>query len=267
MLIVCIKCDQKLLENNYQIRRYKMKTLKFSLLILIIFGANYSVHAENNNSRVVQRSESDIARDKTSKPKAIMAFLGIKKGDHVLDFLGGSGYYSQLIATAVGSSGKVVLHTNQAYMKFVGKELAKRKASGGLDNVTQLLSEADDLKLGTEQFDTAILVLGYHDFFYKKDDWDFPADTVMPQLHKSLKKGGQLLIIDHDADKNSGISVIESLHRIEGSYVMEDILQRDFKFVKESNLLQNDQDSLNILVFDPKIRRKTSRFVYLFEKI
>ncbi len=240
--------------------------LVISFSIIIHLSLSNTVVAENNANVTSKRSESDIARDKSSKPHEIMAFLGVKKGDHVLDFLGGAGYYSQLLASEVGPTGKVVLHTNQAYMKFIGKELEQRIASGGLDQVTRLLSEADDLKFGKEQFDSAILVLGYHDFFFLDEGWDFPSDKVIPQLHKALKKGGKLLIIDHSAAIGAGISVTKSLHRIEASFVKNDMLKRGFKFVKESKLLSNDKDPLDIIVFDPKIRRHSDRFVYLFEK-
>ncbi len=240
--------------------------LIITLLIAVNFGFENTSKAEEGQANIEQRSESDLARDKSSKPNEIMAFMGLREGDHVLDFLGGGGYYSQLMANKVGTSGKVVLHTNQAYMRFVGKQLEQRVASGGLEGVTRLLSEADDLQFGSDKFDFAILVLGYHDFFFKDEGWDFPSDTVIPQLRNSLKKGGKLLIIDHSAVDGSGISVAKSLHRIEDSYVKRDISARGFKFIKESKILRNEADNLELIVFDPKIRRKTDRFVYLFEK-
>lgn len=244
-----------------------MKTiLVVSLSIIIHFSLSQSAVAENNDSSPNKRSESDIARDKTSKPHEIMAFLGVKKGDHVLDFLGGGGYYSQLLASKVGPTGKVVLHTNQAYMKYVGKELEQRTASGALNHVTRLLSEAENLKFGESQFDSAILVLGYHDFFFLDEGWNFPSNKVIPQVLKALKPGGKLLIIDHSAAEGAGISLAKSLHRIEGDFVKKDMVNRGFSFVKESKILRNEQDPLDIIVFDPKIRRHSDRFVYLFAK-
>ena len=245
-----------------------MKTiLIISLSFIIGLATNKPVQAENHEKNAAHsRTKSDLARDKASKPLQIMDFIGVKEGDDVLDFLGGGGYYSQLLAERVGSQGSVVLQTNQAYMKFVGKALEERSANGGLAHVTRLLSEADDLKLGEAKFDSAILVLGYHDFFFKDDGWDFPADKVIPQLRKSLKKGGRLLIIDHSAAKDAGIIVTKTLHRIEGAYVKKDLTQRGFKFVKQSDILSNDKDARDLNVFEPKMRRNTDRFVYLFEK-
>ena len=109
--------------------------------------------------------------------------------------------------------------------------------------------------------------MGYHDFFHKDKGWDFPSDKVIPQLLNSLKSGGKFLIIDHSAAKGVGASVTKSLHRIEADFVKKDMLKRGFKLVKESNLLSNAKDPLDIIVFKPEIRRKTDRFVLLFEKI
>ncbi len=244
-----------------------MKTLLvLSLTLLINITLVDFVTAGDKAVNSSLRSDADLARDKTSKPTEIMAFLGVNKGDHVLDFLGGAGYYSQLLAEKVGSSGEVVHQTNKAYLSFVGKKLDERIAKGGLDKVTRLLSEADDLKLGENRFDSAILVLGYHDFFFSDGEWNFPSGTVIPQLHKSLKKGGKLLIIDHAAIKGKGKSVTKLLHRIEGDFVKRDIKIRGFKFVKETDILRNDKDPRDITVFDPKIRGNTDRFVYLFQK-
>lgn len=236
------------------------------LLISVAIGLGASGHVSAYGKKQQDRTEADSKRDTSSKPHEILAFAGVKQGDAVLDLLGGDGYYSELIASKVGKNGQVVLHTNQAYLSFVGKNLELRAQRGGLDGVTQLVSEVDELKLGEGKYDLAILVLGYHDFFFTENTWRFPSDLAFPQLRKSLKPGGKLLIIDHSAKQGAGISVVKSLHRIEPAFVKKDIENRGFKFVKESKLLANPSDDQNISVFDPSIRRKADRFVFLFEK-
>ncbi|MEP1744097.1 MAG: class I SAM-dependent methyltransferase [Kangiellaceae bacterium] len=213
-----------------------------------------------------ERSEADLERDKSSHPKQVLKFAGVKQGDKVLDFLGGGGYYSQIIKAVVGTEGEVVLHTNQAYLSFVGEALKARTAQGGLNGVTQLVSEAGDLKLCNNRFDLAILVLGYHDFFFKQDGWDFPADTVMPELLAALKPGGKLLIIDHASLSGRGIQDVKTLHRIDEEFVKKDLQSRGFKLVKESDILRNASDSRKTSVFAKESRRKTDRFIQLYVK-
>jgi predicted methyltransferase len=212
------------------------------------------------------RTEKDLKRDVTSKPAQIIEFAGVKKGSKVLDFLGGAGYYSEILMRVVGIEGKVVLHNNQAYIDYVGSYMAQMEAKGYLSNITKLKSEAEDLKLGEEQFDVAFLVLGYHDFFYKGKAWEFNGEVAMPQLFKSLKPRGKLLIIDHNSAKGRGIKDAKELHRIEDSFVKKDLEKYGFKFIKQSNILRNDKDDYAVSAFDSKVRRKTDRFVMLFEK-
>lgn len=218
------------------------------------------------SSFAAERSEADLERDKSSQPKQVLKFAGVKQGDKVLDFLGGGGYYSQIIKGLVGTEGEVVLHTNQAYLNFVGEALKARTAQGGLNGVTQLVSEAGDLKLGNNRFDLAILVLGYHDFFFKQDGWDFPADKVMPELLAALKTGGKLLIIDHTSMPGRGIQDVKTLHRIDEDFVKKDLQSRGFKLVKESDILRNASDSRETSVFAKESRRKTDRFIQLYVK-
>lgn len=212
------------------------------------------------------RFESDMKKDSYRKPAEMINLVGVKKGDRVLDFLGGGGYYSEILSRVVGNDGEVVLQIPHAYLKYVDKELKKRLADNRLKNVTYLQSEADDLKLGENVFDSAFLVLGYHDTFHTNGDWDFNADLVMPQLLKALKPGAKLLVIDHNGAKGTGATLTNKVHRIEDTFVKKDLIKKGFRFVKEVDTLRNKNDDLTKSVFRPEIRGKTDRFVMLFEK-
>ncbi|WP_019026634.1 class I SAM-dependent methyltransferase [Colwellia piezophila] len=213
------------------------------------------------------RSDNDIQQDSGRKPAQVIEFSGVKKGDTVLDLLAGGGYYSELLSRVVGEKGEVTLQIPKAYLKYAEKALKVRLADDRLKNVNYLLSEAEDLKLGENKYDSAFLVLGFHDMFFQDDGWNFTADVVMPQLLKSLKPGGKLLVIDHAAAENSGIRDVKSLHRIDSAFVKADLEKRGFKLVKTSKILTNNADDHSKLVFVPELRRKTDRFVMLFEKI
>lgn len=243
----------------------KFNFILVTALLAGIVGGQMSANA-GEIENIPKRIKSDIQRDKTSKPDQIIEFTGVKKGQQILDLFGGGGYYSELFANRVGKNGSVTLQNNQAYMPFIGVELEVRLADDRLKNVVKLMSEAKDLKLGENKYDLVVLVLGYHDFFYTQDKWEVPANVVMPQVVKSLKKGGKFLVIDHNAVKDSKFKFAHDLHRIEDTFAKQDIENRGLTFVKESNILRNSADPLSIKVFDPKIRRNTDRFVYLFKK-
>lgn len=233
-------------------------TISLILLTTPVFAGNIDLSA---------RTKADMQQDEGRKPVEIIKFSGVKQGDKVLDLLAGGGYYSELLSRAVGEKGHVTLQIPKAYLKYAKQTLDVRLANDRLKNVDYLLSEAKDLKLSKNTYDSAFLVLGFHDMFFQEDGWNFTADEVMPQVLKSLKKGGKLLIIDHNAAKDSGIRDVKTLHRIDSAFVKADLEKRGFKLVKTSKLLENNADDHSKLVFAPELRRKTDRFVMLFEKI
>lgn len=239
------------------------KTLTY-LALAISFIAPTLTYA---NVDLSNRSASDMAQDNGRKPIEIIEFAQVKSGDKVLDLLAGGGYYSELLSRAVGEQGRVTLQIPKAYLKYAKKALDKRLANDRLTNVDYLLSEAEDLKLESQQYDSAFLVLGFHDMFFQEQGWNFTADTVMPQVVKSLKPGGKLLLIDHNAEKNSGTRDVKTLHRIDADFAIKDMEKRGFKLIKRSNMLENLADDYTKSVFSPELRRKTDRFVLLFEKV
>jgi len=245
-----------------------IKTIQNKLTVLCTLSLlAFSGNLLAGNVDLSGRSETDSKQDEGRKPAEVIHFAGIKKGDTVLDLLAGGGYYSELLSRVVGDKGEVTLQIPKAYLKYAEKSLEVRLANKRLKNVTYLLSEADDLKLAKQKYDSAFLVLGFHDMFFKEDGWNFTADEVMPQVLNSLKPGGKLLVIDHAASQNTGTRDVKTLHRIDSDFVKVDLEKRGFKLIKTSTLLENSADDHSKLVFVPELRRKTDRFVMLFEKI
>lgn len=240
--------------------RYKFKSIIILSLLMLVSSSILAKGVDLSG-----RNDEDTARDATSKPAEVIHFAGVKQGDKVLDFLGGGGYYSEILSRVVGEKGEVVLQIPQAYLKYVGKELDVRLADDRLKNVTYLLSEPEDLRLGSDKYDSVFLILGYHDLYLKAGTWTL-TDAVMEDVLKSIKKGGKLLVIDHNAAEGHGSADADSLHRIEGTFVIAALEKHGFELESKSDLLMNAADDHTKSVFDPVIRRKTDRFVLLFEK-
>jgi predicted methyltransferase len=56
------------------------------------------------------------------------------------------------------------------------------------------------------------------------------------------------------------------LHRIDPAIVRRQVEAAGFRFAGESKVLNNPADPLNIPVFDPSIRGRTSQFAFKFVK-
>lgn len=209
------------------------------------------------------RSEADLERDATSKPFQVIEFIGVQPGWTVLDLMAGGGYYSEVLSPAVGEQGKVYLHNNAAYLQFV-QGLDERLAANRLPNVVRYDQEVHDIDLPENSVDMVLMVLSYHDLYFETDNWDVTPDPTFAMLRRVLKPGGVLAIVDHRAKPGTGSTHAQDLHRIDADFARKDIEARGFKWVGETDLLENPEDDLTKSVFDESIRRQTSRFVYKF---
>ncbi len=211
------------------------------------------------------RSDDDAKRDLTSKPFDVLEFIDVQPGWQVIDLFAGNGYYAELLAHAVGPEGKVYLHNNQAYMA-VAKKLNDRVKDQRLPNVEIYVREVEDINLKSDSLDLVLMVMAYHDVYFEQSGWTVTADPLFKTIKRILKPGGQLLIIDHHGAPGSGNSRVQDLHRIEATFAKTDISSRGFSFEAESSILLNEQDQLNLSVFDPEVSGRTSRFIYKFRK-
>ncbi|RLA46306.1 MAG: methyltransferase type 11 [Gammaproteobacteria bacterium] len=241
-----------------------------ALSLIIISLAIYTpIHAETNEDAVNNpaRSDADRERDKTSKPTVILEFFGVKPGMKVLDLFAGGGYYSEILAYAVGPDGHVISHTNKAYESSTGEEATLRFKDNRLPNISRLTSEIDNLGLENDSLDMVVMVLTYHDIYFTADYWpQVDRDNFFKQIRDSLKPGGVLAIIDHAANSMTASSAAQDLHRIEEGFAKQDIESAGFTFEGQSEVLRNPDDKRTLSVFDDNIRRRTDRFVYRFVK-
>ena len=236
------------------------------ILAIALFLATSVAHADPLSDALndPSRPEADIERDATSKPANVLRFLGLPEEGVVLDLFAGSGYYSEIVSKVIGPRGKVFLHNNAAYLNITGDALAERLRNNRLENVVRYDREVDAIDLADDSVDVILMVLTYHDLYYKAEGWEMEPAAFFDMVHRILKPGGVLAVVDHIAVTGSGSEAAQELHRIDPKFAKTDIEGRGFELVSTLDVLENPADPLNISVFDPEIRRKTSRFVYKF---
>jgi predicted methyltransferase len=216
------------------------------------------------------RLAADVERDARSRPDVTLPLLELKTGDRVADIWAGGGYYTELVASIVGAQGEVLLVNNLAYQQFASKALAERQAGRDMGSITLHTREAEDLELGENSLDAALIIMSYHDLYHvdEANGWRaIVAGDFLRQIHTALKPGGRFLVVDHYAQAGSGNAAAQELHRIDIEFAKADISGKGFKLVAESDALRNLEDDYSVMVFDPRVRGKTDRFVLVFEKI
>ncbi len=233
----------------------------FILLAVLTSTAPVQAEAPRSLATALQdpaRPAEDRARDADRKPEAVMAFLGVSEGDTVVDLIAASGYFTEVMAHAVGPTGTVYAQNGEYVLKMReganDKAMTARLANDRLPNVKRLDREVRDLGLAPNSVDAAITALNFHDVY--NGQGPEAAAGFLGVAMAFLKPGGALGIIDH-----VGVAGADNtaLHRIEKSIAIEMATKAGFT-VTESDALRNPADDHTLGVFDPAIRGKTDQF-------
>ena len=115
-----------------------------------------------------------------------------------------------------------------------------------------------------EPLDMIFMSQEYHDFHIPGFNTD--VARMNAAAFAALKPGGRYILIDHQAAPGTGISAVQTLHRIEGDYLKREVEAAGFVYEGESAAVANPADDHSLNVFDEKIRGKTDQFVYRFRK-
>lgn len=211
------------------------------------------------------RPATDKERDAVRKPGELLAFAGVKPGDKVADFIMGGGYFTRILAAAVGPSGRVYAYQPAEFIQFRADYATEQDAAvAGRANVTPSRESLGAVAF-PEPLDAIVTVQNYHDLHLKQAP-PGAAAYIAGRLFAALKPGGVLLVVDHVANTDPGFTAPDALHRIDPAAARAELESVGFKFEGELDVLRNPADPHTALVFDPAIRGKTDQFVFKFRK-
>jgi predicted methyltransferase len=215
------------------------------------------------------RSADNAKLDASRKPAEVLEFFGLKPGMQVIDLFGANRYWAEIMAPAVGPKGSVTVWAPTQFLNEQRKsEFAAFAAKQS--NVSLVSSPMEAPTLGQNKYDFLILNLDYHDVYWesaKNGITRMDPDTWLKTVYAAMKPGAVLGVIDHAASAGGDTrAVVEKLHRIDPAVVKADFERAGFVLEGASDLLKNAEDDHSLLVFDPKIRGKTDRFVFKFRK-
>ena len=207
------------------------------------------------------RNAEDLRLDERRHPAQLLDFSGVKPGMKVLDMMAGGGYTTELLARAVGGSGRVYAQSRPGGPEKSHQALVERMARPAMTNVvlaeTPLEAPVPD---GSHDFDLVTLILNYHDITY------LPVDRAKMNraMFDCLKPGGALVIVDHAANPGAGTTVGKSLHRIEESALIAEVEAAGFKKAAEADFLRQPGDPRDQPFFN--MDSPTDQFVLKFVK-
>jgi predicted methyltransferase len=181
------------------------------------------------------RTDRDRKMDETRHPVELLQFAQVRPGMQVLDVATGAGYTSQILALAVGPSGKLWAQTQNP-----GAALNERLAAHPQANFVVVKRPFDDpVPPDAPPLDLVTLILNYHDISYLPVD----RDAMNRRIFAALKPGGHYVIVDHSALAGTGITAGKTLHRIEEAFLVEEVKRAGFVLEAEGDFMRNAADT------------------------
>jgi predicted methyltransferase len=214
------------------------------------------------------RPEADRADDAARKPAEVLAFAKIRPGDTILELEGGRGWYSEILSTAVGPTGKLYIQY-PAEFAYGDAAYKARTDAGRLKNATIIKSHFDDYSaIPAGSVDKVIWILGPHEVYFVPPNTQGlgdPAKTYA-EIKRVLKPGGEFIAMDHAADAGAPTTIAQTLHRVDPAVVLAAAKAAGLEYVDKSDVLANPADDRTKRVFDATIRRHTDQFLFRFKK-
>jgi predicted methyltransferase len=215
------------------------------------------------------RSADNVKLDASRKPAEILRWAGLRQGMRAIDLFGGNLYWAEIMAPAVGPTGRVTVWEPTQFTDDKAKAAFARFAAAA-KNADLLVSPMEAPELPARAYDFAMINLNYHDVYWESAKFKIPRmdpAAWLKRLNAAMKGGGTVVVIDHVAKAGAPRETVEKFHRIDPAVVRADFRKAGFVLTGTSKLLDNPGDDYAISVFDPKVRGKTDRFVFTFRKV
>jgi predicted methyltransferase len=199
-----------------------------------------------------ERASEDKARDAARQPKEVLEFVGIGDGMTVLDVAASTGWYTEVLAAAVGPDGRVIAHNTEGRRDRSEPGIAPKAER--LGNVTLLFADFGSMGLDGE-VDAALTALNFHDLHNRGAE---AVALFLGDVYKALKPGGVFAVIDHEGSAGQDN---KSLHRIETAVAAAALEQAGFVVEAVSDVLDNPADDHSLHMRDESLQRNTDRFL------
>jgi len=233
------------------------------------------------------RSAADRLNDGRRKPQQMLEFIGVRPGLVALDLSAGGGYTSELMARAIGPTGRVyaqtaprtarpppsatesgavpvavpmVIPTGPPMPPAALTARATQLQSGHIVPVVLPFEQPVPAEVAAGRLELVTLMFNYHDLGHMGVD----RDSMNRAVFAALKPHGLYVIADHAGRPGTGISESGTLHRIEQAFLQVEVERAGFKLVQEGSFLRNPADPRDRNV--PQPPQPKDEFVLKFTK-
>ena len=171
-----------------------------------------------------------------------IASSNVSKGDKVLDIAGGTGDLAIKFRKKVGDSGKVILSDINGSMLEEGR---KNLINHGVIDVDFIQANAESLPFEDNTFDCVSIAFGLRNVTHK--------NIALKQMHRVLKKGGSLLVLEFSKVENEMLEKIYDAYSFNlipklGQFFAND--EDSYQYLAESIRRHPDQETLKTMALD-----------------
>ncbi len=171
--------------------------------------------------KFVERFEGE-SREVFDKREKVMEALALKQGMVIADVGAGTGFYTRLFAQAVGEHGKVLaVDIAKEFLDHINKTAKDQN----LANITSILGKDVSTELPIKSADLVFVCDTYHHF-------EYPA-RILESIHKGLKDGGKLVIIDFVREAGTSSDWVMGHVRAGQEVVEKEVCQSGFRKLEE----------------------------------
>ena len=204
-------------------------------------GVDYATILAGN-----QRSEENRTRDQYRHPAETLDFFGLEPGMTVVEIAPGGGWYTEILAGAVGPDGKLVLghsdpESSDRSRQAVDTFQTKLDGNPVYGNTTLAVFSPGTDKMETVPAGTADMVLTFRNAhnFYMADK----LDSAMASFFTMLKPGGVLGVVDHRLPEEASDEKMTSSGYMKTSTIVAAAEKAGFTLEGESEVNANPNDT------------------------
>lgn len=180
-------------------------------------------------------------RQKEERTDLLIPLLKLNPGEVVADIGAGTGYYSRLLAKAVGSNAPSD-KTGWVYAEEIQPEmldiLTNKMAVAGIGNVRPVLGTITDPKLPNGSLNLILMVDVYHEF-------DHPFEMV-DAMCRALKPGGRIVFVEFRGEDPA--VDIKRVHKMTEAQVRQEMSVQPLTWVETLN----DLPQQHVIIFRKK---------------
>jgi predicted methyltransferase len=188
------------------------------------------------------RTPTNVARDRYRHPAETLAFFGVKPSDTVVEIWPGGGWYTEILAPYLSQGGGT-------YYAVAG--------GNGLNGVRKMMETKPQLygkinlavfpagpgEVGRVPDGSADVVLTFRNVHnWMMGDKPF-ADEAFRQIHRMLKPGGTLGVVDHRLPETADTARERTSGYVKTSTVRRLAEQAGFEFIASSEVNANARDT------------------------